>query len=71
MASAAARERYARKNEAEELRAAFDFLDRKRDGTLDADEDALIRRIAGLIYVADQDRGAARKRVLKRLGIGP
>ncbi len=37
------------------------------DGVLDPDEDALVRRIAGLIYVSDHDRGAARKRVLERL----
>jgi uncharacterized tellurite resistance protein B-like protein len=36
------------------------------DGHLSHDEDALIRRVAGLIYVSDQDRGAARKRVLDR-----
>jgi hypothetical protein len=29
----------------------------------------LLRRIAGLIYVTDQERGAARKRVLARLGM--
>lgn len=39
------------------------------DGVLDADEDALLRRVAGLIYVSDQDRGAARRRVLQRLGM--
>lgn len=39
------------------------------DGVLDPDEDALLRRVAGLIYVSDRDRGAARKRVLQRLGI--
>ena len=38
------------------------------DGVLDADEDALIRRIAGLIFVEDHERGAARRRVLTRLG---
>jgi uncharacterized tellurite resistance protein B-like protein len=38
------------------------------DGILDADEDALLRRVAGLIYVSDQERGAARRRVLARLG---
>lgn len=37
------------------------------DGVLDPDEDALIRRIAGLIFVEDHERGAARKRVLDRL----
>src|SRR5215467_13971277 len=36
------------------------------DGVLDPDEDALVRRVAGLIYVSDQDRGAARQRVLAR-----
>jgi uncharacterized tellurite resistance protein B-like protein len=39
------------------------------DGTLDPEEDALVRRIAGLIYVPDQDRGAARKRARARLGM--
>jgi uncharacterized tellurite resistance protein B-like protein len=38
------------------------------DGVLDPDEDALIRRIAGLIFVEDHERGAARLRVLARLG---
>jgi uncharacterized tellurite resistance protein B-like protein len=36
------------------------------DGKLDPDEDALLRRLAGLLYVSDYDRGAARKRVLQR-----
>lgn len=40
------------------------------DGTLDPDEDALIRRVAGLIFVEDHERGAARQRVLARLGPG-
>ena len=39
------------------------------DGTLDPEEDALVRRIAGLIYVPDQERGAARKRARARLGM--
>jgi uncharacterized tellurite resistance protein B-like protein len=38
------------------------------DGVLDAEEDLLLRRVAGLIYVSDQDRVAARQRVLRRLG---
>jgi uncharacterized tellurite resistance protein B-like protein len=38
------------------------------DGVLHDYEDSLLRRIAGLIYVSDRDRGAARKRVLARLG---
>ena len=39
------------------------------DGVLDEYEDSLLRRVAGLIYVSDRDRGIARQRVLKRLGI--
>jgi uncharacterized tellurite resistance protein B-like protein len=38
------------------------------DGKLDPDEDVLLRRVAGLIYVSDEDRVAARHRVLSRLG---
>jgi len=34
------------------------------------DEDALIRRVAGLIYVSDRDRGEARQRVMQRLERG-
>jgi uncharacterized tellurite resistance protein B-like protein len=41
------------------------------DGVLDPDEDALIRRIAGLIFVEDHERGAARQRVLARMGRAP
>lgn len=37
------------------------------DGVLDPDEDALLRRVAGLLYISDRDRGEARKRVLRRL----
>jgi uncharacterized tellurite resistance protein B-like protein len=37
------------------------------DGVLDAHEDAMIRRVAGLVYVSDFERGAARRRVLERL----
>lgn len=39
------------------------------DGRLDDFEASLMRRIAGLIYVDGVASGAARKRVLKRLGI--
>ncbi len=39
------------------------------DGRLDHMESALIRRVAGLLYVPDQDSGAARRRVRERLGI--
>jgi uncharacterized tellurite resistance protein B-like protein len=37
------------------------------DGILTAEEDALVRRIAGLIHVSDKDRGLARQRALQRL----
>jgi uncharacterized tellurite resistance protein B-like protein len=37
------------------------------DGILDPYEDMLLRRIAGLIYVTDVDRGLARKRALEDL----
>jgi uncharacterized tellurite resistance protein B-like protein len=40
------------------------------DGVLDAHEDAMIRKVAGLLYVSDFDRGAARRRVRERLGLG-
>ena len=39
------------------------------DGRLHDYEASLVRRVAGLIYVADRDNGAARKRVLRRLGL--
>jgi uncharacterized tellurite resistance protein B-like protein len=39
------------------------------DGHLHDLESSLLRRIGGLLYVSDRDRGAARKRVLDRLGI--
>lgn len=40
------------------------------DGKADAYEQQLMRRIGGLIYVTDRDRGLARRRVLNRLGGG-
>lgn len=39
------------------------------DGRLDAHEDSLLRRVAGLIHVPDRARGDARLRVLQRLGL--
>ena len=39
------------------------------DGVLDPYEDAMIRKVAGLVYVTDQERGFARKRVRERLGL--
>ena len=40
------------------------------DGRLDAHEAQLMRRIGGLIYVSDRDRGLARQRAAARLGGG-
>lgn len=37
------------------------------DDALSGDEDALIRRVAGLIYVSDRDRGEAKRRARERL----
>jgi uncharacterized tellurite resistance protein B-like protein len=39
------------------------------DRVLDKYEDSLLRRVAGLMYVPDRERGEARQRVLKRLGL--
>jgi uncharacterized tellurite resistance protein B-like protein len=39
------------------------------DGVLDEYEDSLLRRVGGLIYIPDRERGMARQRVLQRLGI--
>src|SRR5690606_16448524 len=39
------------------------------DGKLHDLESSLLRRVGGLLYVSDRDRGAARLRVLDRLGI--
>ena len=39
------------------------------DGELHDFEASLVRRVSGLIHVADRDSGMARKRVLKRLGL--
>lgn len=41
------------------------------DGRLHHMESSLIRRVAGLLYVPDQDSGAARRRVRERLGLAP
>ncbi len=40
------------------------------DGVVHEFEENLLRRIAGLLYVSDRDRGAARRRVRERLGHG-
>ena len=39
------------------------------DRVLDEYEDSLLRRVGGLIYVPDRERGMARQRVLKSLGL--
>ena len=39
------------------------------DGVLHDYEANLVRRVAGLLYVADRDSGMARKRVLERMGL--
>jgi len=39
------------------------------DGVLDEFEDSLVRRVGGLIYVSDSERGLARRRVLTRRGL--
>ena len=41
------------------------------DGKVDEYESQLMRRIGGLVYVSDRDRGVARKRVLERLSAEP
>jgi uncharacterized tellurite resistance protein B-like protein len=41
------------------------------DGVVDPDEEVLLRRVAGLIYVSDEDRVAARHRVVSRLQSKP
>jgi uncharacterized tellurite resistance protein B-like protein len=38
------------------------------DGSLHPYEGNLLRRVAGLLYVTDQESGAARKRVVERYG---
>jgi uncharacterized tellurite resistance protein B-like protein len=39
------------------------------DGVLDQYEDSLLRRVGGLVYVSDRERGAARQRVIERYGL--
>ncbi|MFZ1414783.1 MAG: TerB family tellurite resistance protein [Defluviicoccus sp.] len=41
------------------------------DGTLHDYEANLVRRVAGLLHVSDQESGAARRRVLERRQAGP
>lgn len=38
------------------------------DGDVHYQESALVRRLAGLLYVSDQDSGLARQRVAERMG---
>ncbi len=62
------------------VKQGFDFDERIRmiemlwevayaDGELHDYEASLVRRVAGLIHVADRDSGQVRKRVLARLGL--
>ena len=46
------------------------LADLNADGTLDDHEAQLMRRIGGLIYVSDRDRGLARQRAADRLAKG-
>jgi uncharacterized tellurite resistance protein B-like protein len=39
------------------------------DGVSDASESALVRKLAGLLYVPDRDAGIARREVAERLGL--
>ena len=39
------------------------------DGRLDPLEDQLIRRVAGLLYVPDRERGRVHREVRERLGV--
>lgn len=39
------------------------------DGEREAHESALVRKLAGLLYVPDRDAGIARRRVAERLGL--
>lgn len=65
MASPEARERFARKNEEDDLRRAFDFLDRKKDGIIDEDDLSQVflslghktkkGEIADMIWEVDED----------------
>jgi len=41
------------------------------DSVLDPLEDSLLRRIGGLIDISDRERGEAKLRVLRRLGVEP
>jgi len=61
------------------LKQGFDFEERRNmiemlwevayaDGELHDFEANLVRRVSGLLHVSDRDSGAARKRVLARLG---
>ncbi len=40
------------------------------DGVLDPEEDMLVRQIAGLIHVPDEERGLARQRAFAKLSKG-
>lgn len=80
MASKSARERYAKKNETEELKRAFGLIDTKGDGKVDAEEVAALfrrlghrarkREIEDMIWEVDEDCDKARERGGERGGGG-
>lgn len=61
----ALKERYSEEQRTEIIEMLWEVA--YADGALHAYEDNLLRRIGGLLYVSDRDRGEARKRVLERL----
>jgi|SRR5690242_18084388 uncharacterized tellurite resistance protein B-like protein len=60
-------ERFARERRIELIEMLWEVA--YADGTLDPLEDTMLRQVGGLIDVPDHERGEARRRVLKRLGI--
>jgi len=60
-------ERFARERRIELIEMLWEVA--YADGTLDPLEDTMLRQVGGLIDVPDHERGAARRRVLQRLGI--
>jgi calmodulin len=69
MASPEARERFARKNEADDLKRAFEFLDRRKDGVIDEEDLSQVftslghktrkGEIADMIWEVDEDCDSA------------
>lgn len=61
------KERFSHDERVEMIEMLWDVV--YADGTVHDFEANLLRRVAGLLYVSDQDSGQARKRVLERLGV--